>query len=87
MPPYMCIFLVVNVKSLKLYEPSTFDEENERKALPTIKDLYPNVHVNIVKDTILQKKSKITRYGWKLLPVGVKRTTSRQFQVILQGES
>ena len=29
LPPYMCIYLVVNVYNLKLCEPSVLDEEEE----------------------------------------------------------
>jgi hypothetical protein len=29
LPPYMCIYSVVNVENLKLYEPSMLDQETE----------------------------------------------------------
>jgi hypothetical protein len=29
LPPYMCIYSVVNVENLKLYEPSVLDQEIE----------------------------------------------------------
>jgi len=41
LPPYMCIYLVVNVKNPKLYEPSILNQENEEKFLPNIEDLSP----------------------------------------------
>jgi hypothetical protein len=36
--PYMCMYSVVNVENLKLYEPSMLDQEEEQ-VLPTIEDL------------------------------------------------
>ena len=39
-PPYIYIDLVVNVKKLKLYEPSLLYQEEEQ-VLPTIKDIAP----------------------------------------------
>jgi hypothetical protein len=41
LPPYMCIYSVVKVENLKLYEPSILDQEEEQ-VLPSIKDLTPN---------------------------------------------
>ena len=34
LPPYMCIYLVVNVDNIKLYEPSMLDQEE--KVIPSI---------------------------------------------------
>jgi len=39
LPPYMCIFSVVNVKNIKLYDPSMLDWETDEQVLPTIEDL------------------------------------------------
>lgn len=39
LPLYMCIYSVVNVKNLKLYEPSMLDQEIDEQVLPSIKDL------------------------------------------------
>jgi hypothetical protein len=38
LPPYMHIYLVVNVENLKLYEPSMLDQEEEH-VLPSIEEL------------------------------------------------
>ena len=40
LPPYMCIYLVVNVENLKLFEPFMLDQELE-KVLPSIEGLAP----------------------------------------------
>jgi hypothetical protein len=62
LPPYMHIYSVVNVENLKLYEPSMLDQEEEQ-VLPTIEDLAPYAQVELVEDTILQRKSRTTRQG------------------------
>lgn len=41
LPPYMHIYLVVNIENLKLYEPSMLEKEEEY-VLPFVKDLAPN---------------------------------------------
>ena len=38
LPPYMHIYLVINVEDSKLYEPSMLDQEEEH-ALPSVEDL------------------------------------------------
>jgi hypothetical protein len=40
LPPYMRIYSIVNVESIKLYEPSMLDQEEEQ-VLPSIEDLAP----------------------------------------------
>jgi hypothetical protein len=62
LPPYMHIYLVVNVENLKLYEPSMLDQEEE-KVLPTIEDLEPDAQEELEEDTVLEKKSRTTRQG------------------------
>jgi hypothetical protein len=39
LPPYMCIYLVVNMENVKLYEPSMLDYRTYEQVLPTIQDL------------------------------------------------
>jgi hypothetical protein len=46
-PPYMCIYLVVNVENLKIYETSMLDQEDEQVP-PTIEDLEPSSQVGRV---------------------------------------
>ena len=40
LPPYMHIYLVLNVENLKLYVPSMLDQEEEH-VLPSMEDLAP----------------------------------------------
>ena len=61
-PPYMCIYSVVNVKNLKLYEPSMLDQDEEH-VLPSIEDLAPYAQEKLEKYTVLQKSSKTTIQG------------------------
>jgi hypothetical protein len=58
----MCIYLVVNVENLKLYDPSMLELEEEQ-VLPTIEDLTPDAQEELVEDTVLQKKSRTKRQG------------------------
>ena len=60
-PPYMCIYSVVNVENLELYEPSMLDQEEE-EVLPSVKDLALDAQAELTKDTISQKKSITTRH-------------------------
>jgi hypothetical protein len=62
LPPYMRIYLTMNVENLKLYEPSMLDHEEE-KVLPTIADLAPYAQVELEVDIVLQRKSRNTRQG------------------------
>jgi hypothetical protein len=50
-PPYMHIYSIMNVENLKLYEPSMLDQEEE-EVLPSIEDLAPHAHAELVEDTI-----------------------------------
>jgi hypothetical protein len=40
-PPYMCIYLVVNLENLKLYDPSMLDHEEEQ-VLTSIEEISPD---------------------------------------------
>jgi hypothetical protein len=60
LPPYMCIYSVVNVENLKLYEPSMLDQEEEQ-VLPSIEDLALDAQEELEEDIVLQKWSKTTR--------------------------
>jgi hypothetical protein len=50
--PCMCIYSVVNVENLKLYEPSMLDREEEH-VLPSIEYLAIDAQEKLAKDTIL----------------------------------
>jgi len=68
----MHIYSVVNLENLKLYEPSMFDQEEEQ-VLPSVEDLAPDAQAELTEDTILQKRSRITRQGQhNLWQIGLK---------------
>jgi len=72
LPPYMCIYSVVNVENLKLYEPSILDQEEEQ-VLPTIEDFAPDAQAELAEYTVLQNKSRTTRQGQHYLwQIGLK---------------
>jgi hypothetical protein len=52
LPPYMCIYSIVNVENLKLYEPSMLDQEEEQ-VLPSIEDLEPYAQVDLEEEIVL----------------------------------
>jgi hypothetical protein len=60
LPPYLCIYSIVNVENLKLYEPSILDREEEQ-VLPYIEYLAPDAHAELAEDKVLQKRSRTTR--------------------------
>jgi hypothetical protein len=57
---YMCIYSVVNVENLELYDPFMLYQEVEQ-VLPTIEELSVDAQEKLVEDTVLQRKSKTTR--------------------------
>jgi len=69
LPPYMHIYLVVNVENLKLYEPSMLDQKEE-KILPSIEELETDaLHRKRFcrKGLELQDRDNMTfgKLGWK----------------------
>jgi hypothetical protein len=65
----MCIYSVVNMENIKLYEPSMLDWETKEHVLPTIEELALEAHEKLVENIVLQKKSRNNRQGqhdlWK----------------------
>jgi hypothetical protein len=59
---YMCIYLVVNVDNLKVYDPSLLDLEEDR-VLPSIEDLALDAQTMLPKDIVLQKRYRTTIQG------------------------
>jgi hypothetical protein len=59
----MHIYSVLNVENTKLFEPSMLDQEIEEHFISTIEDLAPEAQVELEEDTVLQKKSRITKHG------------------------
>jgi len=49
LPPYMCIYLVVNLENIKFYKPSPLDQEEE-KELPSIEDLAQDAQEEVVQN-------------------------------------
>jgi hypothetical protein len=62
LPPYIQIYLVVNLDILKLYEPSMLDKEEEQ-VLPSIEDLAPDAQEELEEDIFFQKWYRDTRQG------------------------
>ena len=68
----MCIYSVVNVENMKLFELSMLDREPD-KVLPSIEDLALETWEELVEYTVLQKKSKRTKQGYyEIWKVGLK---------------
>lgn len=51
-PHILCIYLVVNVENLKLYEPSMLLQEKEQ-VIPFVEDLVPDVEVDFIEGKVL----------------------------------
>jgi hypothetical protein len=46
LPPYMCIYSVVDVENLKLYDPSMLDQEEERV------QVCPTFHIGLITRSV-----------------------------------
>ena len=60
---YMHIYLVVNTKNLRLFEPSLIEDPEEKSQLPSIDDMLPKYHNELHEDTILDRKVRTTGKG------------------------
>jgi hypothetical protein len=49
----MCIYSIVNVENLELYEPSMLNKKAYEQVLPTIKDFTPKALAELSKDKVL----------------------------------
>ena len=58
----MCIYSIVNVENMKLYEPSMLDQELEQ-VLPSVEELTLEDEDELEKDTVLWNNSTTTRRG------------------------
>jgi hypothetical protein len=58
LPPYMCIYSVVNVENIKLYEPSMLI-----KSYLTIEDLAPDSQEELAKDTVFRRNLELQDKG------------------------
>lgn len=69
----MHIYSVVNVESLRLFEPSLIEDLEEQTQLPSINDLLPEYLNDLQEDTILDKKVRTTCRGdVEYLRIGLK---------------
>ena len=72
-PPYMQIYSVVNIKNLKLYEPSMILDEEAKMKVPSVDDLSPEYMSEFPKDVILDRNVRTSRRGdVEYLRVGLK---------------
>ena len=77
LPPYMCIYAVVNVANMNLYEPPMIIDPEEDTQIPTIDDLAPEYMNELREDTILDRKIFTSRRGdVEYLRVGLKGMNS-----------
>ena len=67
LPPYMCIYLLLNVDILKPYEPSMPIENEKGEILHFIDYWKPYAHVKSPKDMILQKKIRTIKGQQEIL--------------------
>jgi hypothetical protein len=68
----MCIYLVVNVENLKLYEPSMLMRMKRAKSYLPLK-IWHQMHKKITRGHNLQKKIRMTKRGQQeLWQVGLK---------------
>ena len=72
-PTYMHIYSVVNVESLRIFEPSLIEDPKEQSQLPSIDDLLPEYLNEFQEDTVLDKKVRTTHRGdVEYLRIGLK---------------
>jgi hypothetical protein len=71
LPSYMCINSIVNIATLKFYEPSMPDEDEEGQVLLSIEYLAQDAYTRLPEEITLKKKIKMTRRGQQELWQGV----------------
>ena len=59
LPPYMKMYLVVNVENLKLYEPPLIHDQGEHVQIPSIDDFSHNILHNCMKTPSLTGECKL----------------------------
>jgi hypothetical protein len=79
LPPYMQIYLVVNVGKLRLYEPPMIEDQGESVQIPSI-DVFSLEYMNELQDdTILDKRVYTSHRGSvEYLRVGLKEKNPSQ---------
>ena len=77
LPPYMHIFLVLNVENIKLCEPPMIFDPEEYTQFPTVEDLAPKYMIELLEDTIFNRKVRTLRQGYvEYIWVGLKGMNS-----------
>jgi hypothetical protein len=59
----MHIYIVVNVETMKHYEPSMLDREMEEQVLPIIEYLAPKSQGHLVEDIVYRRIPKLLEKG------------------------
>jgi hypothetical protein len=78
-PPYMHIYVVVNVENLRLYEPPLIDDQGDHVQIPSIEDFSPDFLSELHEDTILDRKTRSSkRWDVDYLCIGLKGTNPRK---------
>jgi hypothetical protein len=73
LPPYMQMYVVVNVENLSLYEPPLIDDQGEHFKIPSIDDFSPEYLSELHEDTIFDKNIRTSKQGnVEYLHVGLK---------------
>jgi hypothetical protein len=60
-PPYMKMYIVVNVENLRLYEPILNDHQGENVQIPSIDDFLPQYISKLHEDTILDRRMRTSK--------------------------
>jgi hypothetical protein len=63
LPPYMKIYLVVNLKKLRLYVPPMIEDQGENVQIPSIECFSPEYMNELEEETILDKRVCTSRRG------------------------
>jgi hypothetical protein len=75
LPPYMQMYVVVNVDNLRLYDPPLIYDQGENVQIPSIDDFSPEYISELHEDTILDRKIRTSKQGnVEYLCVGLKDT-------------
>ena len=63
LPPYMQIYLVVNVENLKLYDPPMIMDERENVSLPSVDEFDPKYMDELQEYVILDRRTRTSHKG------------------------
>jgi hypothetical protein len=63
LPPYMQIYLVVNVENSKLFEPPMIMDSGEEVSIPSVDEFAPEYLDELKEDIILDRRTRTSRRG------------------------